>query len=115
MAARDESLGDGRRQPLRDPRRQIEVQLRDIRAQDVVNLVVVRAAQLVVRSAHDEKEVARLLEVHRHALVDVVDERHGADQQRRRDADDGAVLARELVVQGVLAGDEGGRKAIAPS
>ena len=46
-----------------------------------------RAAQFVLRHADEIQQIARLLQVHRHAAADVVDLAQGADQQRRRDGD----------------------------
>ena len=53
----------------------------------------------------EEQEVARLLQVHRHAPADVGHLAHRADQERRRDRQ-ALALVGVLVVQAVLARDE---------
>ncbi len=65
----------------------------------------VRAAQLVLRQTGDQQQVARLLQVHRHAAPDVGDLAHRADEQGRGDRQALAFM-RVFVVQAVLARDE---------
>ena len=59
-----------------------------------------RAAQLVARHADEVQQIARLLEVHRHAAGHVVDLAQGADQQRRRNGDRlGGALGRNSLLR----------------
>ena len=53
-----------------------------------------RAAQLVLRRADQVEQVARLLQIHRHARAHIVDLAHRADQQRRRNRDRSASCRR---------------------
>src|SRR6266849_2647060 len=73
-------------------------------------LEVVRAGQLVVCCAELVKQAARALERHIDGLGGIVDDPDRGDEQR---GDDGQALfsGPVLVVQAVLAGDEGGAEA----
>ena len=60
---------------------------RHLPALQIVHEREVRSTQFVSRFADKIDEVARLLEIHRHAPRHIIDLPHRADQQRRRNRD----------------------------
>ena len=67
-----------------------------------------RSTQFVTRHADEVKQIARLLEIHRHATGHVVNLADGADQERGRNGDRlGGALGAEFVIETVFAADEG--------
>ncbi len=59
------------------------------------------------RVADQHQPRTRLLGIHGDAPPDVIDDAEAGDQEGRRNADGSTVVRRELVVEGILAGDEG--------
>jgi hypothetical protein len=67
----------------------------------------VGAAELGLGAPHEVEQVARLLQIHGGCLAHVGHDRQGGDQERGRDRRAGALRVAVLVVERVLAGDEG--------
>src|SRR4051812_49303309 len=105
MARPNEAAGDRTVDAAEDRRREGRIDARRVAAALPGDEVIVRAAQLVLRDAHEIDVVTRLLEVHRDALAHVRHPADRGDQQRRGDGD-AAVAGTVLVVEAVLAADE---------
>src|SRR6516162_6772526 len=66
-----------------------------------------RPTQLITRHADDIQQIARLLQIHRHAARNILHLPYRADQKRRRNGDRiGRALRAELVIKTVLAAYE---------